>query len=112
MAETSGIKDGVSLRVSPEVLVAKAETVLKDMLVLKQALQRVEQKIDGTSAYWNGEAGEQYRQIYNEQREDIRNILNRLQSNPARLKQIGESYIDTDKQVNEIAETLLGNVII
>ncbi len=112
MSDKNDIKDGVSLRVSPEVLVAKAEALLKDMVLLKGALELVEQKIDGSSAYWNGEAGDQYRQIYNEQREDIIEIMNRLQNNPAQLKEIGESYIETDKEAKEIAEDLLGNVII
>lgn len=112
MAEISSRKDGVSLRVSPEVLVEKAETVLKDILDLKQAFERVEQKIDGTNSYWNGEAGEQYRQIYNEQREDIRMITNKLQATPTKLREIGRSYMGTEKEAQEMSETLSGNVIV
>ena len=112
MSETKNLKDGVSLRVAPEVLVAKAEAILKDVIVLKQALDRIEQKIDGTSSYWNGEAGEQYRQIYNEQREDIRSILNRMNNNPTKLIDMGKEYINTDKEALDIVNELIDNVIV
>ena len=112
MVESNDVKDEVVLKVSPDVLVKKAESILKDVVVLKQALERIEQKIDGTRSYWTGEAGEQYRQIYNEQREEIRNIITRLEENPKRLMAIGDKYKDVDKEAVHTVDELMGNVII
>ncbi len=112
MVESNDMKDEVVLKVSPELLVKKAESILNDVVVLKQALERIEQKIDGTRSYWNGEAGEQYRQIYNEQRQEIKNIISRLEENPKRLMVVSNQYRDVDKEAAQAIDELMGNVIV
>lgn len=102
----------VMLKVTPEILVSKADEVLKDVNSIKQAMESIRQKVEGTNAYWLGEAGELHRRLYNEQKENIEDMMRRLAEHPRDLKLIANNYMTTEKEVENIANALTDNVIV
>lgn len=102
----------VILKVTPEQLVSKADEVLKDVNLIKEAMSTIQEKIGGTSSYWIGEAGELNRKLYNDQKESIDSMMRRLSEHPKDLKAIAGNYSTTETKVTEVANALLDNVII
>ena len=102
----------VMLKVTPEVLVSKADEVIKDVSSIKQAMDTIQQKVEGTKAYWIGEAGDLHRKLYNDQKESIDDMMRRLAEHPRDLKTIASNYMTTEKEVENIANALTDNVII
>ena len=102
----------VTLKVTPEVLVSKADEVLKDVNAIKIAMDTTQQKVEGTHAYWIGEAGDLHRKLYNDQKESIDEMMRRLAEHPRDLKIIANNYTTTEREVESMANALTDNVII
>ncbi len=102
----------ITLKVTPEILVSKADEVLKDVSSIKQAMEHISQKVEGTKAYWIGEAGDLHRKLYNDQKESIEEMMRRLSEHPRDLKVIANNYLTTERQVEDMANALMDNVII
>lgn len=102
----------MTLKVTPEILVSKADEVIKDVTAIKQAMVTIQQKVEGTNAYWIGEAGDLHRKLYNDQKESINDMMRRLDEHPRDLKVIANNYITTERELENMANALTDNVII
>lgn len=102
----------MTLKVTPEILIAKADEVIKDVSSIKQEMETIQQKVEGTKAYWIGEAGDLHRKLYNDQKEDIQDMMRRLDEHPRDLKIIASNYMTTEREVENIANALTDNVIV
>lgn len=101
----------VMVKVSPEVLVTQAEEVRRLGKDMQQRFQTLQNTIERTRGYWIGEAGELHRKLYDEQKDDINQMLRRLLEHPDDLLQISENYkMAESKNVN--SATLLDADII
>lgn len=102
----------VVLKVTPEVLIRQADTVLKDLAEIQKHMTTIEEKVEGTAHYWIGPAGQLHRHLYNEQKEEIMAIMQRLNEHPRHLKLIASEYTKVETQVAETANALTDHVII
>ena len=100
-----------TIKVSTEALEAQAEEVRRlgnDMTIRFNTLQET---MDKTLGYWIGEAGDLHRKLYNEQKDNVAQMLVRLLEHPDDLLAISENYKAAEK-VNVQAATLLDEDII
>ena len=111
MSETGLSKNSVTLKVTPEQLVSKADEVLKDVTTIKQSMTTIKEKMAATSAYWIGEAGEMHRQLYYDQQENVDEMMKRLSEHPNDLKAIAGNYISVENAVSDLASSLTDNII-
>ena len=102
----------VVIKVTPETLVTKADEVLADVSLMKQNLDTLMQKIEGTKGYWIGEAGELNRKLFTDQKQEIETMMRRLNEHPNDLKTIAGKYTAIEKQVTVMANALTDDVII
>lgn len=101
----------VTLKVTPEQLVSKADLVITDVTAIKQAMATIKEKMDATKSYWIGEAGEMHRQLYYDQQENIDDMMKRLDEHPRDLKTIAGNYTTVENSVSDLANSLRDNVI-
>lgn len=101
----------VHVKVSTEILNQKADSVNKSILVMENCFQELANIMDRTGYYWIGEAGEQHRRMYAEQRQNVDEMIRRLKEHPRDLQAISQNYVVTEKAVQEIATALPGDVI-
>ena len=105
------ISGDVALKVTPEVLLEKADLVQAKLRDMQQTLDSLEQAVNGTKEYWIGEAGDMHRKMYEEEKENIATIMKRLNEHPVDLRTIAQTYMDTEAAVQEIAESLPVDII-
>lgn len=101
----------VALTVTPDVLIAKADLVAEGLKKMQENLDTIDQIVSRTSGYWIGEAGNLHRQMYQDEKEDIATIMKRLNEHPVDLRAIAQNYLDAEQTVEEIANSLPGDVI-
>lgn len=101
----------VHVKVSTDVLNAKADSVSKNIQEMENCFRELTQVIGSTVYYWIGEAGEQHRKIYMSQQSNIEEMLKRLKEHPRDLQAISQNYVVTEKAVQQIAEALPGDII-
>lgn len=101
----------MEIRVDPERMVEKASSIEGKTGVLRECLSEFEGKINNTSYYWIGEAGDLYRSRYRESQEEISEMIDRLRSHAKKLHAIAQQSSENEKEVTEIAESLMDQVI-
>lgn len=106
----SGIGDA-TIKVSTDVLRAKAEDVSKLVSELENVYSSIERKISTTSTYWIGDAGEQHRNMYKEQKDEVKNMVRRFREHTVELIEMADVYDGVERAVKELGNTLQGDVI-
>lgn len=102
----------VSFTVTPEILQQKSRQIGAEVAKLRNLFASVQQDVNGTRAFWQGEAGEAHRNAYNGREEDFSVMLARLQEHVTDLNQIAGNYIQTEMQIQEMEDALPGDVIV
>lgn len=101
----------VQIRVTPVKLREKAATVTTNINAMQNCFDELEQIINRTSYYWIGEAGDMHRQMYQEQKDAVVEMMKRLNEHPRDLVTIAGQYEVTEQEVAAIGESLSGDVI-
>lgn len=102
----------VSFTVTPEVLLQKSQQIGAEVSRLRGLFGTVQQAVNETSAFWQGEAGEAHRNAYNSHTEDFDTMLVRLQEHVTDLNAIAGNYISFEQQVQQLEEALPSDVIV
>lgn len=102
----------VSFKVTPEVLQQKSQEIAAQVSTLRGLFADVQQAVNGTAAYWQGEAGTAHRDAYNSHNEDFNTMLARLQEHVTDLNSIAGNYIAFEDQIKEIEDALPSDVIV
>ena len=105
------IAGDVALKVTPEVLVAKADNVYAKLKKMQETLDNVQQTVERTKGYWIGEAGDAHRKMYEDEKEAIVEIMLRLNEHPIDLRDIARTYMETEAAVAELAEDLPADIL-
>lgn len=100
-----------TIKVSTDVLVTKAQEVTQRINSMSNCFDDLETVIGRTSYYWIGEAGDMHRKLYQEQKEDVAEMMKRLKEHPKDLIAIAQNYSEAEKSVTEVANILSGDVI-
>lgn len=101
----------IFIKVKPEVLVDKSQAVSASIRKMANCFDDLERIINRTSYYWIGEAGDMHRRLYQEQRENVDEMMRRLKEHPEDLLTISQNYAQTERAVEAIASELSGDVI-
>ncbi|MDO4329651.1 MAG: WXG100 family type VII secretion target [Lachnospiraceae bacterium] len=102
---------GVEIRVQPDILNAKAEEVSGAIAQMEQLFESVQATAARTKYYWIGEAGELHRKMFEDQKDDIVQLLQRLKEHPVDLQKIAKTYTETEQQLTEAASLMSSNLI-
>lgn len=105
------IGGGISIKVRPEVLVEKSQEVSASIRKMASCFDDLERIINRTSYYWIGEAGDMHRRLYQEQKDNVDEMMKRLKEHPEDLLTISQNYVQVEQAVETIANELSGDVI-
>jgi WXG100 family type VII secretion target len=101
----------VQLKVTPEVLNEKAEAVSKSITTMERCYEEMETILKRTNTYWSGDAADKHRKMYEEQKESINQMMQRLKEHPADLQTMSQTYSTVEREVADVANALAGDVI-
>ena len=78
---------------------------------MASCFEDLERIINRTNYYWIGEAGDMHRSLYQEQKENVDEMIRRLKEHPQDLLTIAQNYVQTEQAVEAVANRLSGNAI-
>lgn len=102
----------VTVKVTPEVLVTQAEEVRRLGKDMQNRFHNLQNTIERTRGYWIGDAGELHRKLYDEQKDNVNQMLRRLLEHPDDLLAISENYKAAERTNVESATVLSADVIV
>lgn len=88
----------IKMNVLPNELDMKAQEAATAIFEIEQLLANVQDTVNRTEYYWNGEAAELNRKVFLEQKEDMEEILTRLKEYPATLRKVANIYRETEEK--------------
>ena len=97
---------GIVLKVTPEILKAKAAEIESDAAVLENEFHNIQDMMSKSAGYWNGAAGEKARNIFGAQDEYIQNIMKYLRLYPGKLLAMAGIYEETERKNAELQKKL------
>lgn len=100
-----------SLQTDPDLMRQKAIVVQTKINQMKAAFGNLEYAVDRTSIYWFGEAGDVYREAFNEEKENIDTMILRLSEHVRDLQNMAAVYAGVEKEIRDIANDLPSDVI-
>lgn len=100
----------IMLKVPPEQFIGQAEAVSDKINSVAGALDELEAVILRTSYYWIGEAGDYYRVLYGENKEEIQEMMKDLSAYPTELLKMAQLTAKTSSG-DELSEPLSGNIL-
>lgn len=112
MAAADICTENINIHAAPEQMRKKAESVEAKASVLAECMAVLEHKINATSYYWEGEAGELYRGIYRESKKEMDEVLHRLRSHAKKLCLIAQQMEQNEKEIAKTTENLMDSVIV
>lgn len=86
------------MNVLPNELDIKAQEAATAIFEMEQLLANVQDTVNRTEYYWNGEAAEINRKVFLEQKEDMEAILSRLKEYPETLRKVANIYRETEEK--------------
>lgn len=100
----------IMLKTTPEQFVKQVEEVSDRISAVAGALDELEAVILRTSHYWIGEAGDYYRVLYGENKEEIQEMMKELSAHPAKLLKMAQLSAKTSMG-DELSRPLSGDVL-
>lgn len=104
LIDVTGMKSRYSdaeIKVDPQVLTEKSFVVQDSIKDITMLFEELEALINKTSAYWRGAGGEHYRTEYKSKKDDIMEILNRLDEHPEELRLMANNYTEVERRTTE-----------
>ena len=97
---------GVTIKVAPEVLKAKAADIRTQIDNVKKALDVIDKQIRTSKTYWEGDASNTHRQKYCSLKDEISKVITDLYANPRNLLTMAGLYTETENDQQATANTL------
>ena len=101
----------ITLRVTPEVLTAKASEVESDIKKLEDHFNNIQDIVSRSTGYWQGLAGDKARQEFNSKKDDTQQVIKRFKEHPTDLLEMAEVYATAEKTVEYTNKALKTDVI-
>ena len=98
----------LALGVTPEILKDQAGKLTASIEKMCTDYQNLENLMDGTAGYWYGEAGNKYRQNFDDQKETIAALETQMKTYPTRILRMAGIYIKAE-EINTQQAGALGN---
>lgn len=97
---------GISIKVKTEELVSTAGDVEQKIQNLEQMFQRVEQTVQASRSYWDGEGRSAYWSAYQKKMQIIQTALRRFRENVTDLREIAGVYEAGEREAAAINTAL------
>lgn len=101
----------IQVKVNSAVLIEKAQSVSESITSMANYFGQLEKIVNRTSYYWTGEAGDLHRNIYQEQKTQIEEMMKRLKEHPVDLMAMAQTYDNAEAAVRSVAAELPGDII-
>lgn len=101
-----------TLRVSPEVLQAKAGEITSKISALQNLCDELFNKVDRSSSYWKGDASDTFRKNFKKKKSDVEKMIKAVKSYADDLNSIASVYTGVEKINVQIAEALASDIIV
>lgn len=98
------------IKVAPEKLKEQAEIVTGYVDAIKKDFDGIRQVVKKTGIYWQGDASKKHRRIFDENEEDIEQLLKRLREHPVDLQKMAGVYDKVEEMNKMLANSLPENV--
>lgn len=108
MGDVNGLS---TLEVKTELMYRQAEELREAVDDMRRQFQSIEDIMNKTRNYWIGAAGDVHRQRYDEQKDSIAVMLERLYEHPKELPEIAHYYEEAERGNTSEIEQLSSNVI-
>lgn len=102
---------GFEILVTPDILKQTAGEVSGYISTVERLFSSIQTTIGRTKYYWVGEAGDLHRKAFEEQADDVAEILVRLKEHPTDLLKIANIYEDTENTQAEASRQMSSNLI-
>lgn len=100
------------IKVTPDVLENKACEIQKEIMEIETQWSAMQRMMENSKYYWEGEAGELYRNYLIEVQEVMEEILRHLKEHPSDLLRMAGIYAQTEKNITALTSVLSSDVII
>lgn len=104
--------DNIIIKVSTQELQAASSQVGSSLSEMRNSFSAIEQAVNHSEGYWQGEAAQHHRKIYRELQGTVTEILNRVQEHMEDLQSIARNYETGEAEVRELAADLPSDVIV
>lgn len=94
------------LLVAPEQLQEQAGTVRAELGEMRGYFEELERLMNGTAAYWIGDAGDAHRRLYTGKLQKIDEIIRRYQEQITDLEVMAGVYSKAEAAAANVADTL------
>lgn len=101
----------IILKVSPEEMKKKAEKVQSQINSIKKDWNRIDEIIQKTRNYWEGDASVKHKNHKSMLEDDLSYVLKRLQEHPEDLLKMAGVYEESTQTAQKIANSLPNDVI-
>ncbi|CBK75872.1 hypothetical protein CIY_34150 [Butyrivibrio fibrisolvens 16/4] len=101
----------VSFKVNTETLVSQANVCSSIIGEIIKNYNELTEIIDSTNQYWRGEAGDLHRKLYEDEKDNISDVLKRLNEHPKDLLAISGNYVSGETANVEKANSLSGDIL-
>ncbi|MCD8103793.1 MAG: WXG100 family type VII secretion target [Lachnospiraceae bacterium] len=103
---------GMYLRVNSETLLTASSEVESQVDSMRKQFDQVNEIVNRSSGYWEGEGQEAYLKAYRSKYEGIEEALNRFSSHVVNLQTMAGVYKAAEAEAVEETESLLSDVIV
>ena len=104
--------NGITLKVSPDVLKSKAQEIESEINRIQSYWKQISKMILNSRNYWAGEASEEHQKYRVDVEDDMQVIFKRLREHPRDLLSMADIYISTEQEVIEEVSVLPDDVIV
>lgn len=87
-----GVGSDAHIKVTTEELVRKAAAVRRSIEIMQRNMQAITSAMEGTSGYWEGDAGMKGREDYKKRNEEIQKVLDLMKDYPSKLEEMAGFY--------------------
>ncbi len=102
---------GFTLKVKPEELEAKADVIDGLIKNIDSTFKKIRTEVNGTKSYWKGEASGKHYKMFDDNKEEIQEVINRLKEHPRELLEMAGIYKEAEKANVQLAQTLEADII-
>lgn len=104
--------DSIVIKVSTQELQAASDQVGSALSEMRNSFSVIEQAVEHSEGYWQGEAAQRHRRIYRELQGTVTEILERVQEHREDLLSMARNYENSQEKVLELVADLPSDVIV
>ena len=102
----------IRIKVDTDTLALRADAAEKKIRDLRERFDRIEQIVQNSVSYWEGDGNDAHRREYREYQDDISEMLKRFQENITDLRSIAGIYREAQENATELGNDLPADVIL